>query len=399
MVSIVKMPSLSPTMKDGKIVEWKKKDGDQIASGDILVTIETDKAVMELDSVDEGILAGIVYPNNTDGVVVGQPIAYLLEEGETAEDVRKLRNASPKETPKSAPSENAKLQAACDAPSPPKCQKSQERIFITPLARRLAQQHGVDIARIEGTGPHGRIRKQDVENMMARTGGRAKPQRSLEPLSRMRQAIGQSLLESKITIPHFYIDMDVDVTAAEEVKKTFKNQKRPVTLHHIIMRAVALALQDCPYINVQKEGDSIRFLESSDVSFALSLDGGLVTPIVPDAHTKSLFVIAEEVKKLSQKGRAGMLAPHEFQGGSICVTNLGMYGVKSFSAIINPPQASILAVGAARSFPYVKNGLLGEKRLMNCTLSADHRLVDGVVAAEFLQCIKEYLEAPILLTI
>ena len=400
MACIVKMPSLSPTMKSGKIVEWFKKEGDTVNSGDIIVTIETDKALMELESVDEGVLTDILYPNGAEGVVVGVPIAYILEEGDTKDDLDKLKKTvTTPEEPKSV----EKKELPEKVTSVPQEVPAQKRIFITPLARRLAQEYGVDVSSVTGTGPRGRICRRDIEALSAlgqQTQEKRRPINSVEPLSSMRKIIGRRLLESKTTIPHFYIDVDIVMDAAEDVKNVFKRRKKPITLHHIIMRAVALALQDSPEVNVCKEGDNIRFFDSSDVSFALSLPGGLVTPIVFDAHKKSLCVIAEEVRSLSAKAREGRLSADEFQGGSLCVTNLGMYGVRSFAAIINPPQASILAVGAVRKEPYInEKGILLERSVMTCTLSADHRLIDGVVAAEFLQCLKNYLEAPVLLTI
>jgi len=285
------------------------------------------------------------------------------------------------------------------APSIEANPQADDRVFITPLARRLAQELNVNIATVVGTGPRGRIRKADIENAASALSTPSPRSETTEPISKMREVIGRRLLESKTTIPHFYVEIDIDMTNAEEAKATFKRKKRPITLHHLIMRAVALSLQDCPAVNAQKDGDTIRYLADSDVSFALGMPDGLVTPIVYKAQTKSLCEIAQEVRLLSEKGRAGRLAPREFQGGSICVTNLGMYGVKSFSAIINPPHASILSVGATRKELYMRGGHIVERSMMSCTISADHRLVDGVVAAEFLQCVREYLESPILLTI
>ena len=402
MACIIKMPSLSPTMKAGKVVEWFKKEGDTVTSGDVIVTIETDKALMELESVDEGILTDILYPNGSEGVAVGVPIAYLLEDGDEKDAVEKLKKSktSAQQGPSGPPEEKKEApQAAAPLLAEPK-ESPQTRMFITPLARRLAQERGIDLASIQGTGPKGRICRRDIEAFPNAQNAKKRPIKSVEPLSDMRKIIGRRLLESKTTIPHFYVDIDIAMDAAEDVKNVFKRRKKPITLHHIIMRAVALALQDSPYVNVHKEEDSVRFLDASDVSFALSLPGGLVTPIVFNAQEKSLCVISEEVRALSAKAREGRLKAEEFQGGSLCVTNLGMYGVRAFSAIINPPQATILAVGALRREPYITaKGLLAERAVMTCTLSADHRLIDGVVAAEFLQCVKDYLESPVLLTV
>lgn len=400
MACIVKMPSLSPTMKDGKVVEWLKKEGDTVVSGDVIVTIETDKALMELESVDEGTLVEIVHPNGSEGVTVGEPIAYLLEEGDAADAVEKLK-AGAAQSQKTPQKKDAVAEPSTKtAQTPVLEQEEAPRLFVTPLARRLAQERGVDLKTVKGTGPRGRICRKDIEAFGASEPQKRRPNKAVEPLSNMRKVIGRRLLESKITIPHFYVDIDIVMDASEDVKNAFKRRKKPITLHHIIMRAVALSLQDSPYVNAQKEGDNVRYLDSSDVSFAVGLPDGLVTPIVFNAHAKSLCKISEEVKDLSTRAREGRLKLEEFQGGSICVTNLGMYGVRAFSAIINPPQASILSVGAIRKEPYInERGLLAERSMMTCTLSADHSLIDGVVAAEFLQCLKDYLETPVLLTV
>ncbi|MCY4413814.1 MAG: dihydrolipoamide acetyltransferase family protein [Alphaproteobacteria bacterium] len=412
---VIRMPSLSPTMESGKVVEWIKKEGEMVASGDIIVLIETDKAIMEFESVDEGKLTNILYPNDTPDVKVGATLAYLLEEGETVEDIKALEaKAAPQKVEKSPEKEakkdtsNIKEEIVLPAKN--------ERIFATPLARKIAQDKGVDLHSVQGTGPLGRIRREDVEAVLKGSAmtpnllgeksytsihqnlGDSELRGTVQPMSQMRKTIGQRLLESKTTIPHFYLEIDIVMDAANAARAAFKKKGIALTVHHMIMRATALALQECPQINVCKEGDNLRYLEHSDVAFALSLPEGLVTPIVFQAENLSLVQIAQSVRDLSKRGKEGTLQPKEFMGGSICVSNLGMYGVKSFSAIVNPPHAAILAIGALRAEPYIVNGNLAERSVMSCTISVDHRVSDGVAAAMFLQSLKDYLEAPILLS-
>ncbi len=391
---VVKMPSLSPTMTEGKLVQWLKKEGDYIQAGEVIVTVETDKAVMELDVVDEGTLASIQYGDNTV-VTVGKPICYLLQEGETVDDIQQQEAGPPV-----ADAETLPPSAEVEAPAPPaedlQEASNSERVLITPLARKLAKQGGLDIHNIVGTGPRGRITKRDVESFVQGDAGSARLT-GVHPMSQMRKVIGARLLESKTTVPHFYLSVDVDMSSVVKARAALKAKRVPVTVHHFVVRATALALQDCYLVNVRKNGDNIEYLTSSDVAFALSLDGGLITPIVKNAEQKGLLQIAREVKDLSDRGRQSALQPSEFQGGSICISNLGMYGVKCFSAIINPPQSAILAVGAIRPELALQNGVVIETSVMTVTMSADHRLVDGVVAAEFLQCLKTYIEEPLLL--
>jgi pyruvate dehydrogenase E2 component (dihydrolipoamide acetyltransferase) len=416
----VLMPALSPTMTEGKLAKWTKKEGDKVKSGDVIAEIETDKATMEVESADEGTLGKILVPEGTEGVAVNTVIAMLLEEGETANDLGKT--PAPKAAI-SAPTEQTKAPAA-PVSTPAKTvtapQTGGNRVFASPLARRLAAEKGIDLSKVKGSGPHGRIVRDDLSgakagaamaassNAPARsmsTGVDAKKQADLLgmayteiPNNSIRKVVATRLLESKQTVPHFYLTVDClidDLLAAREKLNADAKGTYKLSVNDFVVKASAMALMAFPAANVSWTDNAILQYDSADISVAVATPNGLITPIVKAAHTKGLRQISEEVKDLAGRAREGKLKPVEFQGGTFSVSNLGMYGIKDFGAIINPPQACILAVGAGLQQPVVKNGQLAIGTVMSVTLSVDHRAVDGAVGAEYLQYFKRFIENPV----
>jgi pyruvate dehydrogenase E2 component (dihydrolipoamide acetyltransferase) len=413
------MPALSPTMTDGKLAKWHKKEGDAVESGDVLAEIETDKATMEVEAVDEGTLGKILVAEGTEGVAVNQPIALLLEEGEDKSALASAASAGPAAqpaAPKATPQPAAKAPAT-PAPAPAPVPSSGGRVFASPLARRIAKDANLDIARVAGTGPHGRVVKRDVEAAMAGGGARMAPAAqalgasvtvSAEglppyqeiPNSSIRKVVARRLTEAKQQIPHFYLSVDCEIDRLLAMRKEL-NDAAPegpggykLSVNDFVIRACAIALGRVPAANAMWTDAAIRRFERADVSVAVAIDGGLITPVVRAAAHKGIAAISEEMKGLAAKARAGKLKPEEYQGGTFTVSNLGMYGIKSFAAIINPPQGCILAVGAGEQRPVVKGGQLAVATVMTCTLAVDHRVVDGAVGAEFLAQFKKLIEAP-----
>lgn len=405
------MPALSPTMTEGNLVKWHKKEGDPVKAGDLLAEIETDKATMEVEAVDEGILGKILVEEGTENVPVNKLIALILEEGE---DKAALENVSL--TDKTVVT-NAPVEQGCE-PTPLahyatkneiSSSNSSQRIFITPLAKRIAQQGNVDVSQIQGSGPHGRIIKADIESNLSTskavpiitpsvvTSGYADVK-----LNGMRKTIAKRLSESKQTIPHFYLSVDCELDALLALRRQINelpNATQKLSVNDFVVKACALSLIKVPEANSTWHDTYVRQYENADVAVAVAIDGGLITPIVKAAETKSLLVISSEVRSLAERARAGKLLPEEYQGGSFSLSNLGMYGVKDFAAIVNPPQACILAVGAGDQRAVVKNGQLAIATVMTCTLSVDHRAVDGAIGAKFLQAFKELIENPLLLIV
>lgn len=413
----VTMPALSPTMTEGKLAKWTKKEGDKIKSGDVIAEIETDKATMEVEAADEGTLGKILVPEGTEGVAVNTVIAMLLAEGETANDL----GAAPAAT-KAAPAAAAPAQASAPVTTAPKTvtapQTGGNRVFASPLARRIAAEKGIDLSGVKGTGPHGRIVKADLAAAKpgvataapsaARApsaGVDAKKQSDLLgmayteiPNNSIRKVVASRLLESKQTVPHFYLTVDCridDLLASREKLNAEAKGAYKLSVNDFVIKAVAMALKAYPAANVAWTDSAILQYDSADISVAVATPNGLITPIVKAAETKGLRQISEEVKDLAGRAREGKLKPVEFQGGTFSISNLGMYGVKDFGAIINPPQACILAVGAGIEQPVVVNGKLEVGTVMSVTLSVDHRAVDGAVGAEFLQFFKRYIENPV----
>jgi len=398
----VLMPALSPTMTEGNLVKWHKKEGDVIKAGQILAEIETDKATMEVEAVDEGILGKIVIAEGTEGVKVNELIALILEEGEdasTLENVKVAAAADPQADLESSPAQ-AKVTEGVFHKSAHKSEG--ERIFITPLAKRIAEQGHVDPRSLEGSGPRGRIVKADVEKALS-SGGHPKPALRLGvytdiKLSNMRKVIAKRLTESKQTVPHFYLSMDSELDMLLAFRSQLNNRpntSQKVSVNDFVIRACALALTEVPEANVTFHDTYVRQYANADVAVAVAIDGGLVTPLIRAAEQKSVLDISLEMRALAEKARAGKLTPEDYQGGSFSLSNLGMYGVKSFSAIINPPQACILAVGAGEQRAVVKNGQISIATVMNCTLSVDHRAVDGAIGAKFLGAFKALIENPL----
>jgi len=426
------MPALSPTMTEGNLARWLKKEGETVKSGEVIAEIETDKATMEVEAVDEGVLAKILVPAGTEGVKVNTPIALLLGEGEDASALE----APPATAPAAAAAPargNGEAKPTAPAPAPPApapavAAGAQEgRIFASPLARRMAAQAGLDLRTIKGTGPGGRIVKADIEAALAAPRPVAAPPAAPAvapapapvapvpaptpapvspppgvafdeiPLSNMRKTIARRLAEAKATIPHFYLTIDVGLDALLDLRA--KLNARPkvdykLSVNDFIIKAVALALKKVPDCNASFAGDKILRWRDVDVAVAVAIEGGLITPVVRKADQKTLSVISAEMKDLAARARAGKLKPEEFQGGGFTISNLGMYGIREFAAIINPPQACILAVGAAEKRPVVEGEAIVARTLMTVTLSTDHRVVDGALGAEFLQAFKGLIEDP-----
>ena len=406
------MPALSPTMTEGNLAKWLKKEGDAVQSGDVLAEIETDKATMEVEAADDGTIGRILVPEGAQGIKVNAPIALLLSEGE---DSSVLANLAEPAAAAAAPPAAEVLPAG-----PPAAAKNaqERRIFVSPLARRMAEQAGLDLATIAGTGPQGRIVKADVE--AALTEARAAPaiarpaappslskERVLalagnppyaeRPLTAMRRVIARRLAESKQSVPHFYMTIDcaIDGLLKTRTDLNAKSDAYRISVNDFVIRAAALALRRVPAANASWSDDAILEWDAVDIAVAVALDDGLITPIVKAADRKGLATIAQETKDLVARARAGKLRLEEFQGGTFSISNLGMYGVREFAAVINPPHGGILAVGAGEERPVVRNGALGVATLMSCTLACDHRVVDGAVGARFLAAFKEFVEDPL----
>jgi len=417
------MPALSPTMTEGNLVKWLKKEGEAVESGDVLAEIETDKATMEVEAIDEGILAKIVVPDATEGVKVNQLIAIILEEGEDAAALNDVAPA-PQAAAALPPSPQTVPATAPIAPQPsatqPGATQSGDRVSASPLARRMALQAGLDIASLTGSGPHGRVVKIDIEAAlsggavaMPATAAAAPPALAPSvpaagvaaytevPNSMMRKIIAQRLGQAKRDIPHFYLSVDCAVDALMALRKDL-NAKAPegegaykLSLNDFVVRAVALALRKVPAANATWTDEAVRLYASIDVSVAVATPGGLITPVIRDADNKGLAGISAETRDLAGRAREGKLMPEEYQGGGFTISNMGMYGVKEFAAIINPPQSCILAVGAAEQRPVVKDGALAIATIMTCTLSVDHRSVDGALGAQFMAAFKALIEEPL----
>ncbi|QBL93208.1 Dihydrolipoyllysine-residue succinyltransferase component of 2-oxoglutarate dehydrogenase complex [Komagataeibacter saccharivorans] len=412
------MPALSPTMKEGKLARWLKTEGDTIASGDVIAEIETDKATMEVEAVDEGVLGRILTPEGTEGIAVNTPIAILVAEGESVPDISAASATPPAaQAPVVAPAAAA-APAPAVVPSAAPAASSGKRVFASPLARRIAAQKGVDLSTLKGSGPNGRIVRRDVEQAgqtPAATPKTASPAAVAEaagtgyakvPHSTMRKVIARRLTEAKSTIPHFYVEMDVQLDALMALRSQM-NAASPaegpgaykISVNDMLIKAVAVTLRRVPKVNVSYTDDAVLVYDDVDISVAVSIPDGLITPIVRKADTKSLRQISTETRDLVARARAGKLKPEEFQGGTFSISNMGMYGVKAFSAIINPPQAAILAIAAAERRAVVKGDQITIATVMTVTLSVDHRVVDGALAAEWVSAFRAVVENPMSLVV
>jgi pyruvate dehydrogenase E2 component (dihydrolipoamide acetyltransferase) len=429
MATNILMPALSPTMTEGTLARWLKKEGEPIKAGDVIAEIETDKATMEVEAVDEGVLGRILVPDGTEGVKVNAPIAVLVDEGEevpanaaAAPAPAQASTPAPAPAPASAPTPVA---AAAPAPAAAPAAKSEGRIFASPLARRMAGQAGIDLASMNGSGPNGRIVRADVEAAMSRPAAAAAsaaapapvaaaapaakpvsatglPPHKLVPHSGMRRTIARRLTEAKQTVPHFYVSMDIELDAmlklrAELNAKSAKDGPNAfkLSVNDFVIKASAIALRRVPGANASWTDEGVALYDDVDISVAVSIPDGLITPIIRQADRKGLAAISNEMKDLAARARAGKLKPEEFQGGGFSISNLGMYGVREFSAIINPPQGGILAVSAGEPRPVVKDGQLAIATVMTCTLSVDHRVIDGALGAEWLAAFKGIVEDPL----
>ena len=430
------MPALSPTMEEGTLAKWLVKEGDEVSSGDLLAEIETDKATMEFEAVDDGVIGKILIAEGTEGVKVNTPIAVLLGDGESAGDVAAspapAAPAAPAEA--SAPAAPAAAPAAAAAPAPAPAAPAGadgSRIFASPLARRIAAQKGLDLAAIKGSGPRGRIVKADVEGATAAPATAAAPAaapaaaapapaaavpagpsadmvarmyegREYEEikLDGMRKTIAARLSEAKQTIPHFYLRRDIKLDALlkfrSQLNKQLEARGVKLSVNDFIIKAVANALQQVPACNAVWAGDRVLQLKPSDVAVAVAIEGGLFTPVLKDADMKSLSALSTEMKDLAKRARDRKLAPTEYQGGTFAISNLGMFGIDNFDAIVNPPHAGILAVGSGVKKPVVgEDGELTVATVMSVTMSVDHRVIDGALGAELLQAIVDNLENPL----
>jgi pyruvate dehydrogenase E2 component (dihydrolipoamide acetyltransferase) len=433
------MPALSPTMEKGNLAKWLKKEGDTIKSGDIIAEIETDKATMEVEAVDEGILAKIVVPEGTADVAVNEVIGVIAGEGEDAKSVSAPSAAPAKSEPAPKAAEPAPAAPAPAAAPAPVAQAaapaSGNRPFASPLARRLAKDAGIDLGRVQGSGPHGRIVEKDIE--AAKQGGAAKaapapaagapaaPKPAAAPLATgpsdeqtkklfapgsyeeiphdgMRKTIARRLTEAKQTIPHFYVTLDCELDALLKLRAELnaaapEKDGKPaykLSVNDMVIKALALALKAVPDANVSWTDATMLKHKHADVGVAVSIPGGLITPIIRDACHKTLSQISNEMKDMAARAKARKLKPEEYQGGTTAVSNLGMFGVKDFAAVVNPPHATILAVGAGEQRVIVKDGQPAVATVMSVTLSTDHRAVDGALGAELLQAFKGYIEKP-----
>lgn len=392
----VLMPALSPTMTKGNLVKWHKKEGDTLTSGMILADIETDKATMEIEVVDEGILGKILVAEGTANVEVQSVIAIIAEAGEDlATLVVPSSTAAPAAAPASVPTTSVSPEPT--KPATPAATNAHDRLLASPLAKRTAQIKGVDLRSLVGTGPKGRIIQADV--LGANAGGK-KPRPAGEwtdvPNSDMRHVIAERLSASKREAPHFYLNAECDMDAVVKLRHDINSSSAGVklSLNDFVIRAVSLALRDVPELNVSWMGNAIRTFHDVHVAVAVSIPGGLVTPVVRHTDEMRLRDLSAKIRQLAEAARAGQLRVADFQGGTMTVSNLGMYGVSSFGAIINPPQAAILAVGAVEKRAVVRDGVVTAGDRMNCTLSVDHRAVDGADAARWLQVFRNYMEAP-----
>ena len=421
------MPALSPTMEEGILAKWVVKVGDTVNAGDVIAEIETDKATMEVEAVDEGVIEEILVAAGTEGVKVNTPIARLKGEGGTAAPAPKAApaaadNAVAAEKADVKQTEAAKAPATAPAPTTAPA-ASGARVAASPLARRLAQLGNIDLKAVKGTGPHGRIIKRDIEEAQKSGGAKApaagasapagEPRKvqSLEqmgipagsydlvPLDGMRKVIARRMTESFRDIPHFPLTIDIELdnllAARAKINTALESRGIKVSVNDMIIKAVALALKQVPEANASYTPDGIAMHHNADIAVAVAIDGGLITPIVRKAETKSLADISKEMKDLAQRARDRKLKPEEFQGGTFSVSNLGMFGIKSFNSIINEPQGCIMSVGAGDQRPVVKNGQLAIATVMTVTLTCDHRVVDGSIGAKFISAFKPLIEDPI----
>ncbi|MXV36308.1 MULTISPECIES: pyruvate dehydrogenase complex dihydrolipoamide acetyltransferase [unclassified Saccharibacter] len=416
MATDILMPALSPTMKTGTLARWLKKEGETVAAGDLIAEIETDKATMEVEAVDEGIVGRLLVAEGTPDIAVNTPIAILVDEGEAVPEKPTSAGEPTVEAPAastaSAPESSAAPAQETSRNAAPVVEKG-KRIFISPLARRLAKERGLDIATLKGTGPNGRILRRDVDNGAVKAPASA-PTKTEEasvksgevqsvPHSTMRKVIARRLTESKTQVPHFYVSVDIELDALlalrSKLNASLEAEGLKLSVNDMMIRAVALALKKQPGLNVQFTETEMLHFDDADIAMAVSVPDGLVTPIIRQADKKSLRQISVEARDLAGRARAGKLVPEEFQGGTFSISNMGMFGVKDFAAILNPPQAAILAIASGQKRPVVRDGELAIATVMTVTLSVDHRAVDGALGAQWLNTLRDLVQNPYSLVI
>jgi pyruvate dehydrogenase E2 component (dihydrolipoamide acetyltransferase) len=411
------MPALSPTMEEGTLSKWLVKEGDIVTSGDLIAEIETDKATMEVESIDDGTIGKILVNEGQESIKVNEPIAILLLEGENLSDIKTIKEeklSEPiqksdkienKEKLDLSSKENVKIemdtQKITEIPK-----QNKKRIFASPLAKRLAKQRDVNLNLVSGSGPNGRILKIDIEkfynniDLLQSEITSNNNNSELIKNSSMRKTIAERLVQSKNEAPHFYLSLDCNIDQLLEIRSMINlksNDKYKISVNDMIIKAASSSLIKVPQANASWENDNTRYFNNTDISVAVAIDGGLITPIIKDVQSKGLLEISDDMKILANKAKDGKLLPEEYIGGSFSISNLGMYGIKEFSAVINPPQGAILAVGSGEKRPIVVNDQLTIANIMTVTLSCDHRVVDGAVGAQFLSVFKEFIENPSLM--
>jgi len=440
----IKMPALSPTMEEGTLAKWLVKEGDSVKSGDLMAEIETDKATMEFEAVDEGVIGKILVAEGTDGVKVGTTIAVLLEEGESAGAATAPKAAEPSsplpagegqaasaargegDKPATAPAAASPSPSAAKAAPPSPAGRGEERVKASPLARRIAAEKGVELSALEGSGPNGRIVKADVEGAKPGAASAAKPAspapvttapaaapaaaaakpvpvpdipHTAEKLSNIRKVIARRLTESKQTVPHIYLTVDIRLDKLLKLRTDFNAALAPrgvkLSVNDLLIKALGVSLMQVPKCNVMFTPDQLISFSRADISVAVSTPSGLITPIIAEADTKGLATISEQMKDLAARARDNKLKPEEFQGGTASLSNMGMFGIKQFEAVINPPQGMIMAIGAGEKRPWVIDDALGVATIMSATGSFDHRAIDGADGAQLMQAFKALVENPL----
>ena len=423
------MPALSPTMEEGTLAKWLISEGDTISSGDLIAEIETDKATMEVESIFDGIVGKLFFNEGSEGIKVNTPIGIILDPGEKYDEKVHGPNLNPasnknkeKELVKQNNEDNPLVQVTkVEDVDEQKYSKSDSnfdinetnRIFVSPLAKRIASEKSLDLNFIKGSGPHGRIIKKDVENYEVNSlpkDLKKELKKSVSDVidydlvknSSMRQTIAKRLVESKTNAPHFYLSVDCNIDDLLFFRKKVNNEfseEGKISVNDIIVKVAGLTLSKVPECNVSWTNESTKFFKTADISIAVAIDGGLITPIIRNVEDKGIHKISSEIKELVDKAKNGSLLPNEYNGGTFSISNLGMYGIKNFTAIINPPQSAILAVGSGQKIPIVKDDKVVICNVMNVTLSCDHRAIDGAVGAKFLQVFKKIIENPMLMSL
>ena len=412
------MPALSPTMEEGTLSKWLVKEGDTVTSGDLIAEIETDKATMEVESIDDGTIGKILVREGQEAVKVNEPIAILLLDGENLSDIKSIKKVPPTENVQEIEKTESKEKLNFKLNKTSKIdldtninienlKKNETRIFASPLAKRIAKQRDIDLNLVNGSGPNGRILKADIENFNNNNKDLIQNEitsnnnnSELIKNSSMRKTIAERLVKSKNEAPHFYLSLDCNIDQLLKIRSMINlksNDKYKISVNDMIIKAASSSLIKVPKANASWENENTRYFNNTDISVAVAIDGGLITPIIKDVQSKGLLEISEDMKILANKAKDGKLLPEEYVGGSFSISNLGMYGIKEFSAVINPPQGAILAIGSGEKRPIVLNDQLTIASIMTVTLSCDHRVVDGAVGAQFLSVFKDFIENPSLM--